>query len=73
MFLAAQDGWLRPALSSPEAVELMLVHMRAHAGLAAANGAGGPEDPTVADAVGALVFVQHFLRPLEMPPPRADL
>jgi len=75
LFLAAQDGQLRPGLSSPEAVELMLMHMREHSGRSSLGrrGVGNPEIPTVADAVGALVFVEHFLRPLELEPVRADL
>jgi glycosyltransferase involved in cell wall biosynthesis len=74
-FLAAQDGQLRPGLSSPEAIELMLGHMRDHAGEAApGRGTGGrPDTPTVADAVGALVLIEHFLRPLALEPRQADL
>ncbi len=75
LFLAAQDGQLRPGLNSPEAVELMLLHMREHADEASLGRVAGrrPETPRVADAVAALVLVEHFLRPLELPPLRADL
>jgi polysaccharide biosynthesis protein PelF len=75
LFLAARDGQLRPGMSSPDAIELMLVHMREHAGGSSlGRGAvGHAEIPTVADAVGALVLIEHFLRPLEQTPVRADL
>jgi glycosyltransferase involved in cell wall biosynthesis len=75
LFLAAQDGQLRPCLSSPEAVELVLTHMRAHSAAVGSSdtGAGAPAPPTVADAVEALVLVEHYLRPLELHPRRADL
>ena len=75
MFLAAQDGQLRPGLKSTEAIELMLLHMQEHARLSSLGpGAGGHlEVPTVADAVEALVLVEHFLRPLELAPVQADL
>jgi glycosyltransferase involved in cell wall biosynthesis len=75
LFLAAQDGQLRPGLCSPEAIELMLTNMREHSGHSSIgrDGVGQRVPPTVADAVGALVLVEHFLRPLELAPVQADL
>jgi polysaccharide biosynthesis protein PelF len=75
LFLAAQDGQLRSGLSSPEAVELVLIHMREHSAAAGSShgAAGAAVPPTVADAVEALVLIEHYLRPLELEPRRADL
>jgi glycosyltransferase involved in cell wall biosynthesis len=75
LFLAAQDGQLRPALSSPESIELVLTHMHEHPEDTAVGqpGATVPGPPTVSDAVQALVLVEHYLRPLELEPRRVDL
>jgi len=75
LFRAAQDGQLRSCLCSPEAVEPVLTHMRDHSAAVGLShrGAGAPAPPTVADAVEALVLVEHYLRPLELEPRRADL
>jgi hypothetical protein len=32
VFLAAQEGLLRPGLNSPEAIEMVLAHIREHPG-----------------------------------------
>ncbi len=76
LYLAAQEGLLRPALNSPDTVELVLERMRQRSGpgrpLRWGRRRAAP-GPAVANAVEALVLIEHFLRPLGLDPPRADL
>ncbi|MGA3219598.1 MAG: GT4 family glycosyltransferase PelF [Acidimicrobiales bacterium] len=66
----AQGGRLSAAMSSDDAVNTLLTvgpvcSDRAHGGSAG--------QLTVSDAVDVLVLLKHFLRPLAVPPPVADL
>lgn len=67
----AQDGVLPSALCSNGAIELALDAMRATS-LPRRVETGAPP-PTIADAVTALTYLEHFLRPLAVAPLDVDL
>jgi glycosyltransferase involved in cell wall biosynthesis len=66
----ARTGELSAAMSSEDAVE-MLVAMAPRCN--ERTGGQSPGPMSVGDAVEVLVQLEHFLRPLSVPPPRTDL
>jgi polysaccharide biosynthesis protein PelF len=72
LFEYAQRGELRTRLRSDTCVEILL---DAVSGVVPTDRftVSPPPVATVADAVGALDLLEHYLRPLSAPPPRADL
>ena len=72
LFELAQEGRLRQSLLSEDAVRLALAALAPRI----PNGRTFdllPTNPTVADAVVSLRMLEHLLRPLAVPPPKADL
>ncbi|HXW81014.1 MAG TPA: GT4 family glycosyltransferase PelF [Acidimicrobiales bacterium] len=65
----AQAGLLTPAMSSEDAVGSLL----ALSPVCSERPGRSAARLSVADAVDVLMFLEHFLRPLAVPPPRADL
>jgi glycosyltransferase involved in cell wall biosynthesis len=66
----ARGGQLSSAMSSEDAVDTLL---RVGPVCSQRPRGGGPGPLSVADAVDVLVLLEHFLRPLAVPPPVADL
>ena len=65
----ARAGQLTPAMSSQDAVELLL----SLAPVCSERPGKEAGRLSVADAVDVLMLLEHFLRPLAVPPPRVDL
>lgn len=68
----ARAGRLQAALTTDDAVDLMIRAMQAHAPRGR-HISRFPAQPTVADAVAALNLLEHLLRPLSAAPPAVDL
>ncbi len=67
----ARDGVLAPALGTNDALGLAIDAMRATPSTRRVEVSAPP--PTVADAMTALMLLEHFLRPLAITPPNGDL
>ncbi|HXW82197.1 MAG TPA: GT4 family glycosyltransferase PelF [Acidimicrobiales bacterium] len=66
----ARAGELTPSMSSLEAVDLLMSLAPVCTDRPGQDGHGSI---SVADAVDVLILLEHFLRPLAVPPPRADV
>jgi glycosyltransferase involved in cell wall biosynthesis len=66
----ARAGELTASMSSLEAVDLL---MALTPECTDRPGQADPRPLSVADAVDVLILLEHFLRPLAVPPPRADV